>query len=113
MKKLSLVTLMLLIPTLAIAWTIAWDYSDNADGYVLYWGEVGGVFKDIDVGNVNSHDLDSLGLNKGTRYEFYLQAYTGDPKSFSGESDHPRWTMPHDPKIIELPEEQRVIINIY
>jgi len=114
MKKLFLILAIILCASTASAWTISWDTVSGADGYQLSYGLVDTqVFTDLDMGTQTSQDLDSLGLIKGDRYEFYVRVYVGNPRSYSGESDHLRWTYPSDPKIIELPEDQKVIINIY
>ena len=114
MKKLFATVLIILFPIIVSAWTISWDSLSGADGYQLSYGLVTDqVYTNLDMGSQTSQDLDALGLTKGERYEFYVQVYTGDPKSYSGESDHIRWTYPIDPQIIELPTNQKVIINIY
>ena len=114
MKKLFVILAIILCASYASAWTIHWDALPDADGYQLSYGLVTDqVYIKLDMHSLTMQDLDSLNLVKGERYEFYIQAYVGDPKSYSGESDHLRWTYPSDPKIIELPEDQKVIINIY
>ena len=114
MKKLFLILAMVFCASCVSAYTISWDAVDGADGYVLYYAPVDNwTLTELDTLQNTEVDLDALNLQKGTRYEFYVRLYVGDPKSYSGESDHLRWTYPEDPKIIELPEDQKVIINIY
>jgi hypothetical protein len=55
------------------------------------------------------HDLDSMGLVEGTRYEFYIQGYVGNPRSISGESDHIRWTYPSAVIVIETMESPKAV----
>jgi len=113
MKKLFLILAMVFCASCVSAYTISWDAVSGAGGYQLYWSEIGGTVNELDTMQNTEVDLDAIGLVKGTRYEFYVRLYVGDPRSYSGESDHLRWTYPADPAIIELPEDQRVIINIY
>jgi hypothetical protein len=81
---------------------LTWDAQDDADGFILYHHLSGDIsdIKDLDVGDVNIYDLDTLGLTKGVRYEFFLRAY--NVAGTSSESDHIRWTYPLDPIIIEM-----------
>lgn len=81
---------------------LTWDAQGNTDGFILYHHEVGDtpVISEQDVGDVTDYDLDTLGLTKGIRYEFFLRAYNG--AGTSPESDHTRWTYPLDPIIIEM-----------
>lgn len=89
------------LATMAGAASLTWDEQDDADGFILYHHEVGDtpVINEQDVGDVTAYDLDTLGLTKGTRYEFFLRAY--NVAGTSPESDHIRWTYPLDPIIIE------------
>jgi len=112
-KKLILILAIIFCASYVSAYTISWDAVPEAEGYQLYWSEIGGSVNELDTMQNTSVDLDAIGLIRGTRYEFYVRLYVGDPRSYSGESDHLRWTYPEEPRIIELPEEQRVIINIY
>lgn len=94
------IMLSLFLTASADAWTLNWDTQTGVDGFTLYYNTVeNGETSEIDVGDVNSYDLDSLGLIKGTRYEFWLTAYNAT--GHSAESDHLRWTYPKDPIIIE------------
>lgn len=81
--------------------SLTWDNQDNTDGFVLYHHTAADptVVSDLDIGDVNSYDLDTLGLNKGVRYGFFLRAYNS--AGSSPESDHIMWTYPFDPIIIE------------
>ena len=112
MKKLFLILAILFCAACANAWTISWDALDNADGYYLNYGLVNDqVFTNLDMGSQTSQNIDDLGLTRGERYEFFVKAHAGG-NSF-GESDHLRWTYPSQPVIIDLPPEERIIINIH
>ena len=111
MKKLILVLLAILFATTASAWTIRWDAVTGVDGYKLYWKNLSATtFTEVDVGTNVEYDLDSLSLDVGTRYEFYLTAHSQG--STSAESDHLRWTVPVTPIVVELPDSpQRLVIE--
>lgn len=101
MKKILIaIILSLLLAASANAWTLSWDTQAGVDGFTLYYNTVDGDTSEIDVGNVNTYDLDSLGLTIGTRYEFWLTAY--NVVGHSAESDHLKWTYPKDPIVIEM-----------
>jgi len=102
MKRLLIVIAIVLIPSLCSAWTLSWTPMPEADGYRVSYGTVSNTSSVIDVGNNAQLDLSTISLSKGTRYEFYVQAYKGSPKSYGGESDHIRWTYPQDPLVIEM-----------
>lgn len=85
------------------AWQLSWDAVPEAEGYrVSYKQLVDTDYVSVDTGTNNSLNLDSLSLAEGTRYEFYVQGYAGTPQSFSGESNHIRWTYPSPPIIVEM-----------
>ena len=103
MKKLIVIVAILAMATAANAWTIAWDPDPAREGIVLYWKALADTgYVSLDIGDVNSYDLAPLPLVVGTRYEFYVDAYAGDPRSFSGSSDIIRWTFPRPPIVIEM-----------
>ena len=117
MKKLLSILFVLLVGTLwssfAIGWTLNWDASSGATGYrVSYKTLAATIYTQVDAGNVIQWTIPST-LVKGTRYEFFVQAYAGTTaKSYSGDSDHIRWTYPNDPIVIELPAPaSSIIIN--
>jgi hypothetical protein len=102
MKKLIILAIVF-CASLSYGWDLTWDAIPNADGVVVYYKELSdATYQQMDVGNVTACTLDTMGLTQGVRYEFYLQAYSGDPRSYSGESDHIRWTYPSDPIVIEM-----------
>ncbi|MCK5018172.1 MAG: hypothetical protein KAS32_14040 [Candidatus Peribacteraceae bacterium] len=103
MKKLFL-TLFILLAFVgtAGAWDLNWTASTGAGGYMLYHKTLAATeYTETDVGNILTYDLDAMSLVQGTRYEFFLRAYVSG--SYSGDSDHLRWTYPVDPIIIDLP----------
>lgn len=100
----SFIYMVLLIFALCVsvcASSLTWDEQNNTDGFVLYHYTAAAptVVSDLDIGDVNSYDLDTLGLAKGVRYGFFLRAYNSAGNS--PESDHIMWTYPLDPIIIE------------
>ena len=113
MKKLITILVIVFCSTIAYAWDLQWNPVANADGVVVYYKELSdATFQQVDVGNVTLCNLDSMGRTQGVRYEFYLQAYTGDPRSYSGDSDHIRWTYPTDPVVVEMMDRPvQIIIN--
>ena len=94
-------------------WKLQWSPEPNKDGAMLFWKAVSDTgFVSLDIGNVDEYDLAPLPLAPDTRYEFYVQFYKGDPKSFSGESDHIRWTFPSPPIVIDMQgRPTQIIIN--
>ena len=106
MKKLilCLALAVILIASPAFAWKIQWQVTGPSDGVVMTYHPVSDPAQAavVDAGTATQVDLDTLSLTVGTRYEFFLQAYTGTPRSFSGESDHIRWTYPTATVIIEM-----------
>jgi hypothetical protein len=114
MKKLLIIALLLIaVPAGAADWTLSWTASTGAAGYeVSYKTLAATTYTVADVATATSWVL-PVTLVKGTRYEFYVRAYTAAPKSYSGDSDHIRFTYPRDPLIIELPEQTgTVILNL-
>jgi hypothetical protein len=110
MKKLIVILSVLFFASFAHAWKVSWDASAGADGYYLYYKDLTAQdFIELDVGNVTERSLDDIGLIEGTRYEFYVQAYVGSPRSLSGESDHIRWTYPSAVIIIETMEAPKAV----
>jgi hypothetical protein len=114
MKKLLIIALLLIaVPSGAADWTLQWNSSTGAAGYeVSYKTLAANTYTVADVATATSWVLPAT-LVKGTRYEFFVRAYTAAPKSYSGDSDHVRWTYPRDPLIVELPEQTgTVILNL-
>jgi hypothetical protein len=115
MKKLLgiIFILSLLFVGQVYAASLQWTASTGAAGYqVSYKTLAATTYTVVDVGNVVQWTIPTT-LVKGTRYEFFVNVYAGTPKSYSGDSDHIRWTMPRDPVIIELPEgPNTIILNI-
>lgn len=118
MKKLILaltIFFCLAFTGVANAWTINWQVIGGGDGVVLFYRALGApTWTDLDIGNVATYDLDTLGLVAGTRYEFTLQVYVGAPPSYSGNSDIIRWTYPAPPVVIETitaPVQVTITIN--
>lgn len=119
MKKLLTILAVCLVGLLwssfAIGWTLNWTASSGAAGYqVSYKILAASTYTQVDAGNVVQWTIPST-LIKGTRYEFFIQAYVGTPRSYSGDSDHIRWTFPTDPVIIEVPYQSpptQIIINV-
>lgn len=114
MKKLLCVLAVLAFAVPAFAgFNLEWQAAAGATGYrVSYKTLAATTYTQVDAGNVVSWPIPTT-LVKGTRYEFYVQAYTGTTtKSYSGDSDHLRWTYPADPTVIELPAApSSLIIN--
>jgi hypothetical protein len=104
MKKLIVFAILLFASTaMAADWKLGWIASTGATGYeVSYKPLTATVWSANDVGNVTSWTMPTT-LVKGTRYEFFVRAYAGNPKSYSGDSDHIRWTYPADPVTVEMP----------
>jgi hypothetical protein len=103
MKRIFTIAIVLLFASTAMAWELQWDASTGAAGYeVAYKTLVATTPTKVDVGNVTKWAVPDT-LTKGTRYEFWVRAYAGNPKSFSGDSDHLRWTYPLDVQTIEIP----------
>lgn len=79
--------------------TLAWDPSDDATGYRLYWGTESGVYSQSqDVGNITSYTVPLL-VNTITYY-FSVTAYNE-----AGESDYSseiRYTIPPLPTLVYL-----------
>jgi hypothetical protein len=114
MKKLLIIALLLIaVPSGAADWTLSWPAAPSAAGYeVNYKTLAANSYTVADVGNVLSWIV-PITLVKGTRYEFFVKAYSPVPKSYGGDSDHVRWTYPRDPLIVELPEQTgTVILNL-
>ena len=118
MKKLIIIASILAMAFASTAmaadpWKLAWAPEPNKDGVMLFWKAVSDTgFVSLDVGNVDEYELTPLPLVQDTRYEFYVQFYTGDPKSFGGASDTIRWTFPAPPIVIELSgRPTQIIIN--
>lgn len=85
--------------------TLNWDASTGTAGYLVSYKTLAATtYTVVDVGNVITWTIPTS-LIKGTRYEFFIQAYAGTPKSYWGESNHIRVTVPRDPIIIEIPED--------
>lgn len=116
MKLLKVLIAFILLATSAMAsdWTLVWDASTGATGYEVSYKPVAAtVYAVIDTGAATQLAMPAV-LTKGTRYEFFVRAYTGTgaTKSYSGESDHLRWTYPKDPIVVEMPAQpQQIIIN--
>ena len=113
MKKLIVIIAILAMATAANAWTIAWNPDTAREGVMLYWkATTDPGYVSLDIGNVDAYDLAPLPLVPGTRYEFYVDAYAGEPRSFSGPSDLIRWTFPRPPITIEMMgQPTQIIIN--
>jgi hypothetical protein len=112
MKKLLIASAILLFASTAMAaeWKLGWNATTGAAGYeVSYKTLAATTYTKVDAGNVLEWTIPTT-LVKGTRYEFFIRAYAGNPKSYSGESDHIRWTVPNDPVIIEIPPAPSSII---
>ena len=114
MKKLLITIALVLLATPCFAWTLSWEAATGAEGYRVTYAPSPIVDGDTvnvqDVGTALTLDLDSIGLTIGTRYEMFVQAYKGT--SFSGHSDHLRWTYPAPPAIIEYQAPpQNPVIN--
>lgn len=105
MKKLLFVLAVMIFAVPAFAgFNLEWQAASGASGYrVSYKPLSATTYVQVDVTNAISWPIPAT-LVKGTRYEFFVQAYTGTTtKSYSGDSDHLRWTYPLDPTVIELP----------
>ena len=113
MKRLILCLALLLIASPAFAWKMQWQVTGQIEGSALFYQQVGTTNAiEQDAGMAIEYDLDTLGLTPGVRYEFWLRAYTGTPKSYSGDSNHIRWTYPTAPTVIEmLGAPVNIIIN--
>jgi len=108
MKKLLTLAL-LLITTPCFAWKLSWDALPGATEYHIEYSVSPLISPTELIATSTSYDLDILGLNPGTRYEFAVKACVGSPPSCYAESDHIRWTMPSTPIIVEMPPEEKVI----
>jgi len=113
MKKLLITIAIVLMASNCFAWTLTWVDDPMAEGYSVSYKALSDTdYTTVDVGDNNVVDFAPLSLVVGTRYEFYVQAYKGEPKSYSGHSDHLRWTYPADPIIIEyMAPPQNPVIN--
>jgi hypothetical protein len=110
MKKLIVLSALLLISTTAFASQLLWSASVGATGYEVSYKPLAATeWVIVDIGNVTAWTTPAT-LVKGTRYEFFIRAYAGNPKSYSGDSDHIRWTVPTDPVIVEIPPAPSSII---
>ena len=114
MKRLLVVLAIVLMASPCFAWELSWDVADGAEGYRVSYAvspmDENTVPLTADVGTELVKSLDNMGLVEGTRYEIFVQAYEGT--SFSGHSDHLRWTYPAPPAIIEYQEPpQNPVIN--
>jgi hypothetical protein len=111
MKRLLIIALLLIaVPAGAADWTLSWNASTGAAGYeVSYKPLAASTYTVADVATATSWVL-PVTLVKGTRYEFFVRAYTAAPKSYSGDSDHLRFTYPKDPLVIEMPANPNQII---
>lgn len=114
MKKtlsiLAVLAMVLCVGTVAHAYKLTWTVAGTYDGCDVYWRQAGSTtaFTKVDVGKVTSYVIDSLPLVKGTRYEFYVDAYYKG--SFSGPSDTLRWTFPADSVVVEYPDAPKSVI---
>jgi hypothetical protein len=107
---LIIALLLLVLPCAAADWTLSWTASTGAAGYeVSYKTQAANTYTVADVATATSWVL-PVTLVKGTRYEFFVRAYTAAPKSYSGESDHLRFTYPKDPITVEMPANPNQII---
>jgi hypothetical protein len=112
MKKLIIIAILLFAST-SFAWELRWDAVTGATGYRVSYRPVTSTVPGLeDVGNVTKWTIPTT-LTPGTRYEFWVQAYVGTTnKSYSGDSDHIRWTYPLPVQTIELPAApQRLVIE--
>ena len=112
MKKLLLIIAILSIalPCTAADWSLKWDAVTGDAGYeVSYKTLAASTYTVSDVANVTSWIIPATFI-KGTRYEFYVRTYAGTPKSYSGDSDHIRWTYPATPAVIEMPANPTQLI---
>jgi hypothetical protein len=103
MKKTLIALALVFAATTSHAWQLKWDATTGAAGYrVSYKTLAATTYTQVDVGNVTTFNLDNINLVQGQRYELFVQGYAGTPKSYSGESDHLRWTYPATPIIVEM-----------
>jgi len=113
MRKVLMVLAIVLIASPCFAWQLDWEPVPTAEGYRVSWHHVD--FPDQIQTNdvtVTTMDLENIGLVEGTRYEFFVHAFAGDPHSYSGSSDHLRWTYPRPAAIIEyMQPPQNPVIN--
>ena len=115
MKRLSLlivILVMILCCSTAWAYQLKWDASTGAAGYEISYKTLAATtWTTADAGALLTWVI-PVTLVKGTRYEFKARAYVGPvaTRSYSGDSDILRWTIPLDSAVIEYPDAPRQVI---
>jgi hypothetical protein len=115
MKRLTVLMILamaLCLVTSAWASSLSWTASTGATGYViLYKNLAATTWTEVDVLNVTTWTLPAS-LTAGTRYCFKARAYVGPvaTRSFRGDSDEIRYTVPGPTVVVELPESPKSML---
>jgi len=115
MRKLTLLAILAMVLCLGTgAWasTLTWNASAGATGYTIYYKTLASTtWTEVDVLNVTTWTIPAS-LPAGVRHCFKARAYVGPvaTRSFSGDSDEIRYTIPGPTVVVELPESPKSML---
>ena len=92
----------------AEAATLSWDECTGADGYIIYFSDQSGNDYNYNNGTQLNCDTDTLNLEPGVQYDFYIRSYSAAGQS--GLSNTVSFTQPSfNPPADSLPSGSYLI----